>query len=105
MKLKVLKGAKPGREFQILEGDNLLGRSLNTKGCNFIDLADEDLDQKISHEHALIEKHGTVVKIRDLGSLNGTFVNSQDRLNEGNEIDLKNGDRIILGKTAFVVTE
>jgi len=105
MKLKVLKGAKPGREFTILEGENLLGRALDAKGCNLIDLADEDLDQKISNEHALIEKHGSSVKIRDLGSLNGTYVNSQNRLSEGNEIDLKNGDRLILGKTAFVVTE
>lgn len=105
MKLKVLKGAKPGREFQILEGENLLGRSLEAEGCNLIDLSDEDLDEKISRQHALIEKHGSTVKIRDLGSLNGTYVNSQNRLSQGSEIDLKNGDRIILGKTAFVVTE
>jgi predicted component of type VI protein secretion system len=104
MKLKVVKGTKPGREFEIVEGMNLLGRPGDERECHIIDLSAEDADEKVSRRHAMIEKHGNVITIKDLGSLNGTYVNSTDRLVEGTEINLSEGDKIILGKTALLVT-
>ncbi len=103
MKLKVVKGVTPGREFEIVEGMNLLGRGAEANEWHLIDLAEEDADEKISRRHAVIEKHGSMVKIKDLGSLNGTYVNSTDRLVEGAEMDLCDGDKVMLGRMALVV--
>jgi pSer/pThr/pTyr-binding forkhead associated (FHA) protein len=105
MKLRVVKGVSPGKEFEIVDGTNLLGRSFDAQECHIIDLSDEDTDEKISRRHAVIEKNGALITIKDLGSLNGTYVNSTDRLSEGAEVDLQEGDKIILGRTALVVTK
>ena len=105
MKLRVVKGVTPGREFEIVDGLNLLGRSFDANECHIIDLSDEDTDEKISRRHAVIEKNGALLTIKDLGSLNGTYVNSTERLDEGAEIGLEEGDKIMLGRTALVVTK
>ncbi len=42
---------------------------------------------------------GGKITIEDIGSLNGTYVNRQPRLQLGNPLDLKDGDEIIIGKT------
>jgi len=102
MKLRVIQGATPGRVFEIVDGLNLLGRECNAGDSNIIDLEGEDLEEKMSRQHAVIQKQGETAIIWDLGSLNGTFVNRGDRLKEGDKLPLQNGDKLILGKTAFV---
>ena len=72
------------------------------KRCEEIDLEAEDVEAKVSRKHAVITRSGTSVTLEDVGSLNGTFVNREDRLEEGNRHELKNGDEVIIGKVFFV---
>ena len=55
-------------------------------------------DREVSKEHAVVERRGNEVFVRDLGSSNGTFVN------EGKitETRLKDGDILRLGTTQIV---
>jgi pSer/pThr/pTyr-binding forkhead associated (FHA) protein len=70
----------------------------------------------VSRHHCLVEIEPPVVRVRDLGSLNGTFVNDKligsrlktavvmDRaLGEVVERELKDGDEIRLGHTVLQV--
>jgi adenylate cyclase len=54
------------------------------------------LDKIVSKEHCIIERRGTQFVLRDLGSLNGTYVNGE-RVN--GERPLRHGDEIALGST------
>jgi adenylate cyclase len=67
---------------------NSLGRHPN----NTIQL----LDKIVSKEHCIIEHRGDHYVLRDLGSLNGTFVNNERVRGESG---LKHGDEIALGAT------
>jgi adenylate cyclase len=67
---------------------NSLGRHPN----NSIQL----LDKIVSKEHCIIELRGDHYVLRDLGSLNGTFVNNE---RVRGEAPLKHGDEIALGST------
>jgi len=67
---------------------NSLGRHPN----NTIQL----LDKIVSKEHCIIEQRGDHFVLRDLGSLNGTFVNNERVRGESG---LKHGDEIALGAT------
>src|SRR5262252_10397792 len=67
---------------------NSLGRHPN----NSIQL----LDKIVSKEHCIIELRGDHFVLRDLGSLNGTFVNNERVRGES---PLKHGDEIALGST------
>jgi adenylate cyclase len=67
---------------------NSLGRHPN----NSIQL----LDKIVSKEHCIIEHRGDHWVLRDLGSLNGTFVNAE---RVRGEAPLKHGDEISLGAT------
>lgn len=67
---------------------NSLGRHPN----NSIQL----LDKIVSKEHCIIEQRGDHFVLRDLGSLNGTFINSE---RVRGEAPLKHGDEIALGST------
>src|SRR5262249_25635367 len=67
---------------------NSLGRHPN----NSIQL----LDKIVSKEHCIIELRGDHFVLRDLGSLNGTFVNNE---RVRGEAPLKHGDEIALGST------
>lgn len=53
-------------------------------------------DPKISRSHALIEWNGSGFSVRDLGSVNGTFVNGE-RLADAPHL-LRDGDTIALGE-------
>jgi len=67
---------------------NSLGRHPN----NSIQL----LDKIVSKEHCIIEQRGDQWILRDLGSLNGTFINNE---RVRGEAALKHGDEIALGAT------
>ena len=71
-----------------LRAVNSLGRHPN----NTIQL----LDKIVSKEHCIIEQRGDHYVLRDLGSLNGTFVNNERVRGES---VLKHGDEIALGAT------
>jgi adenylate cyclase len=54
------------------------------------------LDKIVSKEHCIIDRRGLQFVLRDLGSLNGTYVNGE-RVN--GERPLRHGDEIALGST------
>ena len=87
-----------GKEFEIQEGNNLIGRwDPQEKSFPEIDLEEEDLDAKISRRHCVIQKNGENAYIEDVGSLNGTILNSP-MLREDDKALLKEGDEILVGK-------
>lgn len=71
-----------------LQGRNSLGRHPN----NSIQL----LDKIVSKEHCIIEHRGAGFVLRDLGSLNGTYVNGA---RVQGECELRHGDEIAMGQT------
>ncbi|MEM6791979.1 MAG: adenylate/guanylate cyclase domain-containing protein [Myxococcota bacterium] len=83
---------------QTAEGQQVVElRQTNTLGrhpSNTIQL----LDKIVSKEHCVIELRGTTFFLRDLGSLNGTFVNRERVPMEGIR-ELADGDEIALGQT------
>ena len=70
---------------------NSLGRHPN----NSIQL----LDRIVSKEHCFVELRGNRWVLRDLGSLNGTYINDQ---RVAGESFLSHGDQIALGNTRAV---
>ena len=85
--LAVRSGGPPGAVFP-LEGDSVsIGRSPSADV--FLD------DVTVSREHAVISRSGGGLVLRDLGSLNGTYVNR--RRIEGDEV-LEDGDELQIGK-------
>jgi adenylate cyclase len=77
-----------GQQIVELRDTNSLGRHPS----NTIQL----LDKIVSKEHCIIERRGPMFWLRDLGSLNGTFIN-RERVQ--GEKELKHGDEIALGQT------
>ncbi len=77
-----------GQQVAELRAHNSLGRHPN----NTIQL----LDKIVSKEHCVVELRGDRFVLRDLGSLNGTYVNGE-RVN--GEQALRHGDDIALGGT------
>src|SRR5689334_12525337 len=80
--------AEGGQQSVELRALNSLGRHPN----NSIQL----LDKIVSKEHCIIEQRGEHFVLRDLGSLNGTYINGDRVRGEGL---LKHGDEITLGTT------
>lgn len=79
-----------GRSEKELGPSNTLGRHPNN--------SHQILDRIVSKEHCHIEQVGGAWEIRDLGSLNGTFVN-------GKKVDrakLADGDEIMIGSTRLI---
>ena len=67
--LVILRGEQQGRRFEIAEGENHIGRSPE----NTIVLND-DLNS-VSRQHAVLTRRGNELRLRDVGSKNGTKVN------------------------------
>jgi adenylate cyclase len=57
------------------------------------------LDTIVSKEHCIVEQRGTATILRDLGSMNGTFINGQRM---SGEYLLRHGDEIRLGNTTLI---
>ena len=105
-KLTVIIGKNVGKEFELGEGENLLGR-LDAESQTFpeVNLDDEDLDAKVSRRHAVvIVKEGNLY-LEDIGSLNGTFVKgrAEEPLGEGEVVKLSQGDEIVIGSIVLKV--
>jgi len=112
--LKVVKGTMMGKEFDFPERTTcIIGRGLD---CN-PRLPDDAFHSTISRNHCLLDINPPDARIRDFGSMNGTFVNGKKigqrkagaaagsaELTEFPEYDLNNGDEITLGGTVFKVT-
>ncbi|MBZ4419920.1 GGDEF domain-containing protein [Myxococcus sp. RHSTA-1-4] len=88
--LVVIYGLDLGRKFDLTREETLIGRSSK---------ADIQIDQEsVSRNHASISNTREGVRIRDMGSTNGTFIN--DDLVEGVR-SLRNGDLVKIGRTIF----
>jgi hypothetical protein len=99
-KFVVVRGGRKGQEFPLEEGNNLIGRwDPETGSFPEVDLDADDPEAKISRKHALLRIDSGKLTVEDIGSLNGTYVNRQPRLQPGSPVELKNGDEIIIGKT------
>lgn len=111
--LTITHGKLAGQVFRFDErAACIVGRS---KECH-LQLPNDDAHRKISRHHCLIDINPPDVRIRDFGSLNGTFVNGKkigqrkrgQSPQEAREIsfpehDLSDGDTIQLGDTIFQV--
>jgi len=112
--LRVTKGKLTGKEYPFEERTMcLIGRS---KEC-LVRVPGDVEHRKISRHHCLLDINPPDVRVRDFGSLNGTFVNGRriGKRKKGQsreeaareklpEYDLKDGDEIQLGNTVFRVT-
>jgi pSer/pThr/pTyr-binding forkhead associated (FHA) protein len=85
----VLSGNDSGNEFPIEKSGTVLGRGTEA------DLS--FTDDAMSSQHAVLEFADDGMRIRDLGSMNGTLVNGSD----AKATELKNGDRFKLGNHEF----
>ena len=88
--LAVRRGPNAGARF-------LLDHDVTTSGRH----PDSDIfldDVTVSRRHAEFRRDGMGVKVRDVGSLNGTYVN-RDRIDE---VTLSNGDEVQIGKYRLV---
>jgi len=108
--LKVLSGPIKGKVFEFSRHDAfILGRG---KDCH----AKLEKDTRVSRHHFLLEVNPPVAILRDLGSLNGTYVNgvrhggrrraSADAgapPTQDFQVRLNNGDRIVVGRTQVLV--
>jgi hypothetical protein len=84
----------------VLQGDTtLIGRGNPKQGVEpEIDLGIHPADRGVSTQHAVLRIRDSGLTVTDLGSTNGTSLNdSTDRLPEGDEIPLADGDRIHIG--------
>lgn len=97
-KLIVVRGKSPGQEFELQEGENLIGRwDPDASSFPEIDLDDQDDEAKISRKHAILFCSGDKIVVRDLGSRNGTNLRSIGRLEVDRDYELVAGDEIVLG--------
>jgi two-component system cell cycle response regulator len=88
--LILIRGNPQGHRYFISQDQMIIGRDPT---------ADISIsDQSISRKHAKIIREGTVVKIEDLGSSNGTVINGK-KLDAGQTVSLSKEDMIKLGNS------
>lgn len=90
VRLKVLSGKSAGMEIKLRSAKFVIGRS---EGCDLRPRTDA-----VSRKHCVILLDEETVRIRDLKSRNGTFVNGE-QIKE--ETKLHSGDRIAVGPLQF----
>lgn len=111
--LTAVKGSLSGQQFVFTERTScVIGRGTE---C-YPRIPDDEAHQRISRHHCLLDINPPDIRIRDFGSLNGTYVNQRKIGNRdesageaiatgtGKEADLRDGDQIDLGDTRFAVT-
>jgi pSer/pThr/pTyr-binding forkhead associated (FHA) protein len=95
--LKVLaapEGEEAGRKYALAEGDNLAGR---VSPPSAIVLA----GTKVSKKHCVFRVSGRSVRVEDLKSSNGIFVNGK----QVSAAELKVKDRLVVGEYTLEVGE
>lgn len=108
--ISVTAGPMKGKAFAFDEHDTLLFGRLEECHCCLPE------DTQVSRRHFIVEVNPPDARIRDFGSLNGTYVNDKkigsreagEAPEEGQkrkytEVDLKDGDTIRIGQTTLVV--
>ena len=95
-RLLVLRGQKRNVEYPLYEGHNFIGRA-DEKPVD-IDLEDQEPPDRVwsSRQHALITLENGQLKIEDLNSSNGTFVN-RAKIYPAQPVPLKANDVIQIG--------
>lgn len=88
--LVIIKGPNIGDKFLINKSKFTIGR--NPESDIFLD------DITVSRKHAVLKKVGKDFRIKDSGSLNGSYINGEIVENA----TLKDGDRIQIGKYIFL---
>ncbi|WP_419925825.1 FHA domain-containing protein [Candidatus Poriferisocius sp.] len=88
--LVVTQGAAAGSRFELAESRVSLGRHPDSD--IFLD------DITVSRTHAEIYRDGLVPHVKDMGSLNGTYLNSR----RVEEAGLKDGDELQIGRFKLV---
>ena len=107
----VSDGLLKGKSFSFDEHDTFLFGRMDDCHCCLPD------DQQVSRHHFLLEVNPPDARIRDFGSLNGTWVNGekigareegetpeQGQKRTYREVDLKDGDEISVGQSTLIVT-
>ncbi len=80
-------------QIYVIEGETRLGRQDST--CDYV------LDEpSVSRLHAVLDKHGDIVTLTDMGSTNGTYIN-EDRISEGEVRVLNPGDLISIANVSY----
>jgi serine/threonine protein kinase len=88
-------GAAP--RFGLVRSRMIVGRALDGDEPD-IDLGKlKGLADRVSRRHAEIIKHGAEYFIRDLGSLNGTYITGRGRLGRDQLYKLKDRDQVVFG--------
>jgi serine/threonine protein kinase len=87
-----------GMQFGLAGGRIVIGRSLGRDDVVDIDLSALKRGvERISHRHAEIIRQGADYFIRDLGSLNGTYISGRGKLGRDQLYKLKDRDEVVLG--------
>jgi len=89
-RLVALSGPQKDTLYPLATGETGIGR----EGGNSVRIGDPAL----SRRHCVMVREGGRVFVRDLESLNGTFINGVPV----RERELRHGDRILAGKTHFL---
>ncbi|MFL5815298.1 MAG: FHA domain-containing protein [Bdellovibrionia bacterium] len=76
-------------EYQIQKDEIFIGRG---KDCDVV-----LTDKKVSRKNTLIFRSGNLISVKDLGSVNGTYVNGK----KVTEVVLSGGDKIRIGEAEF----
>ena len=87
-------------KFDVMGNRAVIGRVLDPNSDAAIDIDLNPLRQssdRVSRRHAEIVKRGDKFFVRDLGSLNGTFIVGRGRLGRDQLYQLKDGDQMMLG--------
>ena len=90
--LIIIRGSPQGHRFFLTVPEMTVGRDPSAD----ISVA----DQGISRKHAKLTKEDGKVRLTDLGSSNGTFINDK-KINSGDSVLLAKEDMIKLGNTIF----
>ena len=87
-----------GKEFGIFGMRTVIGRSQNASDQLDIDLKKlAHGGERVSRRHAEIVLRGADYFIRDLGSLNGTYIAGRGKLGRDQLYQLKDRDQVVLG--------
>ena len=91
--LLATQGPAAGSRFELSDARVTLGR--HSESDIFLD------DITVSRRHAEVYRDGLVRRVKDMGSLNGTYLNSRRVEDAG----LKNGDELQVGRFKLVYND